>query len=110
MTTSLALRYSFNVPRFAGKKHMLAGYDLQHVALLSRVDADEFFDPKDAFFTEFGGDVNKLAAIWMDGARKRIQKTYNLSDEEMKLVTFRGLSTCRHGVTEKVDANDPRWV
>lgn len=107
---NLALRYSFQVPRFAGKKRMLAGYDLQHVALLSRVDADEFFDPKDAFFTEYGGDVNKLALVWMEGARKRIQREFKLTDADMTLVTFKGLSTCRHEVDEKVDANDPRWV
>ena len=108
--TTLSLRYSFQVPTFAGKKHMLSGYALQHVVLMNRVDADEFADPKDPIHLEYKGDVNKLALVWASGARKRLQAQYKLTDAEMDLVKFKGLSACRHEAGEKIESNDPRWV
>jgi len=105
---NLSLRYSFNVPTFAGKKQMLSGFRLQHVVLHDAIEAAEFFG--NDLYKEFGGDVNKLAKIFMPNMLRRVQRQFQLTDEQMTHVSFRGLSTTQNEPGTKLDPCDSRWV
>jgi hypothetical protein len=99
---NVALRLSFRVPVFA-KTGMLKAWDLKMVAISNVISVADF-----AEFYKY--DANKVAKEFIEGARAKLVKLLGLTEEQSKLVEFRGLSTCRHLTTTRVDASDPRWV
>ena len=99
---SIAIRFSFQVPVYT-KKGMLKAWDLKLVSKSNLVSAEDFG-------ILFNYNANKLADEFKAGARAAIIKNLGLTEEQGKLVGFRGLSVARHLAGTKVEINDERWV
>lgn len=96
--TNISLRYTFRVPVYGGKKgDKLTGFKLVRIIMGNLVAKKDLFET-------FGGDVNKIAQMFMDEATKKtgIQETYR--------VEFRGIDVCEHRPMTTPTDDDPRWV
>jgi hypothetical protein len=106
MSTSIALRLSFQVPEFT-KTGMLRGYRLEHLVKHSIVDEADFL-------ALFGNSVEKLmeAIEAKAGATTRVIAKFNLTAKQAELVRYTGVSVAHHDseVPENIPAIDARWV
>jgi len=105
MSTSIALRLSFQVPEFSATGK-LKGFVLEHAVKCNIVDSEEFG-------RLFDHSVEKLieAVDGMFGGALFLQRKYKLTDEQAKFIKFTGVSIAHHETNgPRIPAVDERWV
>lgn len=97
---SVSLRYDFSVPELVKTptgKYLASGYKLTSVVVAHLCGVDDFA-------ALFGGDVNKLAAMFRQMAERKLP-----ASEGWK-VEFRGVASLTHRWEETPAENDARWM
>jgi GTP:adenosylcobinamide-phosphate guanylyltransferase len=101
---NIALRLSFQVPEFS-KTGKLTGYRLEHLGRANLISAEDF-----ALVCDHS--IEKLLDLTQgkEGGATRIAAKFNLTAEQAKLVSYKGVAIMRHEHEEKLTVTDARWT